>query len=392
MWTRLSIVIGVLVMVVSGLTLTVPTLLARWAFGDVDQIDAIPPELLRTDISGPINFLLLGLDERKEGPDSGSPARSDTMVLVHVPASHDKVYMISLPRDLLVEIPASGGVSYPEKLTHAFGDGAVDQNGERDASLAGRERGAKLTVQTLSHNVARNGGGVFKLNGLAIIDFEGFESVLNALGGVEMCIDQDVWSIHYRADGTLDDGTFWAQIGREAETRPLRYHYRKGECRAMQPWEALDYSRQRYGLPKTDYDRQRHQQQLLKAIVGKAMSTDTLTNLGTIARLRDAAGNLFKLDLGDNPIEDWVFTMRNVRAESIVMIDTYAGNFHGVRLDERTGEACGTEPEDQAHCLAYERFEPELAQLLAATQNGTVQAFLDVHPDWLADDAGAATN
>ena len=70
LWAKLSIIVGAVVMVVSGLSVVVPKIAAAWFFSDVPQVDAIPEELRGASIDGPINFLLLGMDDREgEGVD-----------------------------------------------------------------------------------------------------------------------------------------------------------------------------------------------------------------------------------------------------------------------------------------------------------------------------------
>ena len=64
----------------------------------------------RTDLDGPLNYLLVGSDRRPGG--SGPDQRSDTILIVHVPAGQREAYLVSIPRDLLVAIPA-GSVARP---------------------------------------------------------------------------------------------------------------------------------------------------------------------------------------------------------------------------------------------------------------------------------------
>jgi LCP family protein required for cell wall assembly len=352
-----------------------PKVLAEWALGDIDVINDIPADI-GADISGAINFLMLGTDERQAGPDSDSLLRSDTIVLVHIPASRDQVYMISFPRDLRVTIPAAqdsgfgGGI---EKINAAFAFGARDSDGRRDTSSNGRKKGAELAMRTISDIVKDTGG--LKFSGWATINFEGFDKVVEELGSIKMCFDEDVWSIHYWADGQPADGSMYNWSNNHGGENPkLGFHYPAGECWDMEPWQALDYSRQRVGLPNTDYDRQRHQQQLLKAIVAKVASTEVLTNLGTISRLQQAAADMLVLNLGNNKVEDWVWTMRNLRSDDITMIKTYGGQFNG---EEYNG-------------IWYERLAPSLVELLQAVQSDTVFNFLANHQDWVATDTTAS--
>src|SRR5258708_4369367 len=125
-WAKLAIIFGALVMVVSGLVVAVPKIVSHWALGNVTQTDVIPPELKGQDISGPINFLLLGMDERTSGVMATEPVRADSIVLVHIPAAHDRVFMVSIPRDTRVEIPAfpdSGFSGGTDKINAAFAFG-----------------------------------------------------------------------------------------------------------------------------------------------------------------------------------------------------------------------------------------------------------------------------
>ena len=392
-WARLVIIIGTLVVVASGLTVAVPVLVARWAVSEIPQVDVIPTQMRGNDITGAINLLLIGIDERDAGPDSDELAKADSMVLVHIPADHNQVYMISLPRDLRVKIPPfepTGYSGHTYKINAAFANGAKDADGRRDTSPVGRGLGAVLTMQTIDDIVGCGAwqrepqGGSWQgrrctqpstgpglaWHGSAVINFDGFDEIVQALGGVHMCIDEDVYSIHYWTDGSPADGWMdqWAEAhGRNPETG---YHYVKGECRDLQPWEALDFSRQRIGVTGGDYGRHRHQQQLIKAIVAKAASTDTLTNLTTIQNLQRAAGGALTLDLGGTSVLDWAWTLRNLRADKITMISTYAGEPRGRSID---GEW-------------FEPLEPELIELLQHVRDDTVTEFLETHEDWVAKD------
>lgn len=372
LWAKLTVVFGALVMFGGLLTFSVPRILANLVESSIDQFDTIPEDLKGENIDGAINFLLVGIDERKSGGMADDLIRADSIVLVHVPASHDRVYMISFPRDLRVEIPANPETNYSgdsDKIAHAFAFGSMKLDGswEPDKTKAGRERGVNLTLRTISNMVP----GGLDFHGTAIIDFDGFGAVVEALGSVYMCVDQDVWSIHYWPDGSPAGSPLWGGLTDEPADGPYKsgYHYPKDWCGDMEPWQALDYSRQRYGLPNTDYDRQRHQQQLLKAIVDKVASTDTLANFNTVRNLMGAAGDLLTLDLNDIPLEDWVVTLSSLRSDDIIMIETYGGSF-------RSEEFEGT---------SYQRLDPDLVELLEHVKNDTVMDFLLRHPDWAQD-------
>ena len=195
LWAKLCLIFGALVMVVSGTVVVVPKVIADWATEDIPQAPMIPQEQLAENIDGPINLLLLGMDERK-GKEAEGAIRADTIIIVHIPSTHDKVYMISLPRDLEVAIPdypTTRFKGWRTKINAAFAAGAKTPDGKPDGSLDGRRQGAELTMMTINGLVP----GGLKFNGAAIINFDGFLNILKALGGVHMCVDEETRSIHF---------------------------------------------------------------------------------------------------------------------------------------------------------------------------------------------------
>ena len=367
-----------MVLVASGGIVVGPSLLQRFLFPeDINAGAPLPEDIRGEDISGAINFLLLGMDN-PDSPDE-TARRADSIVLVHIPSSHDIVYMISFPRDTEVTIPAypATGLTadWTTKINNAFfvgtkptGPGPSVWNRETDISPEGVARGAEVTMRAINNLVP--GGLGLEFHGWAVIDFRGFETVVEALGGVHMCIDSDFYSIHYYPDGTFSGIPLWGGLNTsDPAGGPYGsgYHYTVG-CRDLEPWQALDYSRQRYGLPNSDYDRQRHQQQLLKAIVKKVASTDTLTNINTINRLREAAGEMLTLNLGGHDLVDWVWTLKSLRSDDIVMIKTNGGRFCNI-------------PGNSNQCLT-----DDMLDLLRAVKNETIFDFLTTHPDWVATD------
>lgn len=114
----------------------------------------------------PFNVLLMGLDEGK--------TRTDVVVLAHVDPRKRLVNLISMPRDTLVEIPCQGNryCVTPDKLTHAH--------------VYGGEDGPQMTVKAVEGLL-----GV-KIDHYVRVDFDGFQKVVDVLGGVDMVIDKDM--------------------------------------------------------------------------------------------------------------------------------------------------------------------------------------------------------
>jgi LCP family protein required for cell wall assembly len=314
LWARLTLVMGAVLMVTSGIAIVGSKALISQAtsgikqenlLGNAGKSDAEGGK----DLNGPIDLLLLGVDLRPSWDPNET--RSDTIIVLHIPATHDQAYLVSIPRDTEVQIPKMN--TYPggtDKINAAFEFGA--KNGD------GWAGGAQLMAATI-----KNLTGI-TFDGAAIIDFNGFKSVIDALGSVYLCVDQDVKSAHM----SLVDGKPMYNSDAEKTGKPMKQVVHKKGCRDMKGWEALDYSRQRYGLKNGDYDRQQHQQQLIKAMAKKAMDGGVMSNPLKLNSLISAAGKAFTLDIGDVSIADFVFTMRGVAANDLIMLRTNDGSFN----------------------------------------------------------------
>ncbi|MFF4877465.1 LCP family protein [Micromonospora sp. NPDC000668] len=220
----------------------------------------------RTDLDQALNYLLVGSDRRPG--DSGPDQRSDTILIVHVPAGRREAYLVSIPRDLLVAIPPANGFGGgQDKINAAYEHGGGGQAG----------------VQLLSATLNRLTG--IRFDGAALIDFSGFRKVIDLLGGVQMCVDTEVRSIHTKR--VFPTG-----------------------CQQMDGAQALDYVRQRYDLPGGDYDRQHHQQQLLRAMLDSAGQADLRSDPVKLDRVLRAVGGSLTVDTNGVPLEDLLLALR----------------------------------------------------------------------------------
>src|SRR5215467_1289652 len=143
-WTKLLIGIGALLAVVSL------GLIGAEKVFNVRYLDSLrhgkllsPDARNGTSLRGPLNFLLIGSDFRVKNPGMG--ARSDTVIIVHIPATLDRAYLISIPRDLRVSIPPDpdrGFTGRQDKINASFqyggqGEGGVQLLSETLTQLVG---------------------------------------------------------------------------------------------------------------------------------------------------------------------------------------------------------------------------------------------------------------
>jgi polyisoprenyl-teichoic acid--peptidoglycan teichoic acid transferase len=188
-----------------------------------------PPEAS----SKSLNMLVLGVDRRPEEVE-GSPTRSDTMMLVQATPETGRIELLSVPRDLLVEV--APGVE--DRINTAYTYGGTEQ--------------AKSVMENLT--------GI-PIDRYVIIDFEGFEEVIDALGGITLEVEQPI------------------RVGIEGH----RFYIPAGTQELDGP-EALAYARYR-GTPCGDLDRIDRQQQLVAALREQALQWNTITELPRIVEI-----------------------------------------------------------------------------------------------------------
>jgi LCP family protein required for cell wall assembly len=226
-------------------------------------------------VDGPINILLVGSDSRDpDAPlDRGSKWRADTIILMHVPSSQDRAYLVSMPRDLYVPIPESAGAACD-----------TGERGKINAAFA--FGGLPLAVRTVECFTD------VRIDHVVAIDFAGFKEVTDALGGVDLTVERDTRSIH----------------------KPYRT-FKKG-VNHMNGAEALDWIRQRKQFPDGDFARMRHQQEFLRALMDKAASTGTLANPGKLVSFLSATTDAVTVDESFSLI-DMALQFRKLRGQDL---------------------------------------------------------------------------
>lgn len=185
-----------------------------------------------------LNILLLGTDRRLH--QEGAPSRSDTMIVVSVDEAGKRVAMISIPRDLWVEIPGF----HHERINaaHAIGEAQGYPGG-----------GPALAMRTVEHNLG------IRIDHYARVDLQGFKNVIDTLGGVTIEVTQPITDDAYPGDS-----------GKTSIHIPAGTHHMDGDL-------ALQYVRSRQS--GNDIDRTERQQKLLMAIRDRGMRLDVIPRI-----------------------------------------------------------------------------------------------------------------
>ncbi|MGX6605729.1 LCP family protein [Micromonosporaceae bacterium Da 78-11] len=313
MWARLCTIFGCILMVISGgAIVSKQVLIARYA-GSVTTQDLFGDPAAGaskvSEIKGPLNILLVGIDPR----DANTAPLSDSIIVAHIPKDMNEAYLFSIPRDLYVDIPAFEKTNFKgtrAKINAAMSYGSAIGNGQHDAG-----QGFELLAKTVSQLT-----GIKKFDAGAIINFGGFKKIVDAMGGVTMTVDQNVKSEHLQPNGDprprlarcADNKCEHPYIGPQKTYKKGTYH--------LEGWEALDYVRQRYTLPRGDYDRQRHQQQFVKAMAQQALSKNVVTNPATLDKVLKAAGSALVFDGKGHNVVDWGFALKGVSSQNMTLI------------------------------------------------------------------------
>ncbi|MGB3441469.1 MAG: LCP family protein [Actinophytocola sp.] len=246
-----------------------------WAFGDVDD-DTVTTDVIAQDVEdqrvpldGAVDMLLVGIDSRTDaygnplprevmdllnGGVSDGERNTDTMILVHIPVDGTRAIAISFPRDSWVELAGDFG---NHRLNSAFAY-AYNNAREENANTAPDEKtldelakveGRKNLIATVQNLI----GGSVTIDRYAEVNLLSFYEVTNAIGGVEVCLNNPV-------DERLSGARFPA--GRQT----------------VAGRDALAFVRQRHELPNGDLDRIVRQQVFLGALASKVLSADMLTS------------------------------------------------------------------------------------------------------------------
>ncbi|MCQ9386521.1 LCP family protein [Brevibacterium moorei] len=219
------------------------------------------------------NILLLGSDSRTAGVDYSAKTgvRADTIMVAHLSDTGKGVQIIGIPRDLWVQVPAAGA---QPKGTQK--DGAQSDSAQKAASAHPKAGPAKI-------NAALSWGGLpltvatveqftqARIHHVAIIDFDGFKGLTDALGGVEVNS-----SVAFTSGGQK---------------------FVKGANR-LDGAGALRFVRERKGFADGDLQRGRNQQAYLRAVFQQVVSAQTLRSPTRIAEVVDTFSPYLTVDSG----------------------------------------------------------------------------------------------
>ena len=268
--------------------LTAGVLTALWADSKLQHVDALSDYPGKPGNTPGTVTLVVGTDSRAglseeeqaqlatgSEQDAGGD-RTDTMMLVYKPADGGTPMIISIPRDLMVDIPEYG--EYKINAAYSLG-------------------GPKMLVQTLEGETG------IRIDHYAEIGFGGFAGIVDAVGGIEMCLDEPI-----------DDPDAGINLG--------------AGCQTLAGPQALGFVRTRHGFAQQDLDRVQNQRKFLSALMSEVTKPSTLLNPFRMSRLVSDGAATIRVDEKDH-IWDLGMMMWSIRSEPVTATVPFDGMADG---------------------------------------------------------------
>ncbi len=291
---------------------------------------------LRGEGDGRINVLLLGIP----GGQHNGRDLSDTNIVVSIDPINKKAAMLSLPRDMWVDIPGNGSCKL--NAVHAYGEQSNEEAG-----------GPNLSKTTISQILD------LPIHYHIRVDFLGVIKLIDAVNGIDILVEKDIYDPFFPDQYMTGYEPYSITAGR---------HYLNGN-------EALKYARSRYTT--SDFDRAARQQQVLVAAKKKIAQTDILLEPKKIFKIIKIAKDHFRTDLQPDEIKRLAEIVDQIKSEEVVqkVLDT---STNGLLVSDRVNGTSALMPAagdwSEIQNLAHRIFtEPFLEQEEAKVeiQNGT---------------------
>lgn len=291
---------------------------AFFASGNVfkgNVFDVIQTQPLKMDANGRSNILILGTSEDDPGHDAST--LTDSMMIVSVDQNKKNAYMISIPRDLYVKFGQACPGGYQSKINEYF------------SCIGGDPKDVQATREALM----KEAGFIGEIFGLDIqygvnLNYTVMRDLVKAVGGsLTITIESR------NPNGQLDSNFDWkCGVGDRKVTRaevlrrcPPRGHfidYPNGPAtldaeHVLYLAQARGDAAPTYGFEQSNFDREKNQQKIIKALREKAVSVGVATDFGKVAGIIDALGNNLRTTFETKEIRTLMGLAKDVKSEDI---------------------------------------------------------------------------
>lgn len=245
-------------------------------------------ETLRGYDEGRINILLLGT----AGPGKPGQNLTDTLMVLSLDPQSGRVAFLSLPRDLYVPVPF---LNFGTKINSVYQLGLNNAGQDRRAA-------AEIILKTVEDVTT------LKLDYYVILNFDGFEKIIDSLGGINVQNERDIYDPSYPGPN----------YSYETFELPKGFQHLTGAT-------ALKYARERHDDPEGDFGRAKRQQQIMEAAKNKFFSAGTLLNVFSLNEIFDALGENIVTDIAPEEIAGFLELAKtsDTRNATNVVVDAW---------------------------------------------------------------------
>jgi LCP family protein required for cell wall assembly len=245
--------------------------------------------------NGRVNVLLAG-DSADRTDGAGGDTLTDSIMVLSLDTKTHTGTMVSIPRDLWVEIPGMGH----QKINAANTNTGFSAQGYPSGGMGQLE-------QVITDNLG------IPIDYYALINYTAFRDMVNAMGGITVNIQSSDPRGLYDPSRDLNTGGALVKLSNGVQT--------------LNGGQALNLARARgdaygsYGFPQSDFNRTENQRMMLTAVKNKANTLSVLTNPVTLSKLANAVGNNVKTDMKLNEAESFYALSKDINDSNITSVN-----------------------------------------------------------------------
>lgn len=300
---RTVVVMGLLVLLVGGWVGGKFLYNAQKLFGG-NILSVLNPTKLDGEDEGRVNILLAGNSADDLGHNGA--ALTDSIMVMSVDTRNKKAFLLSIPRDLWVEVDRSH-----QKINEAYVTGEDEDFNENGYPAGGMGQLEQVVSDSLG----------LPIHYYALINYQALRQAVDAVGGIDFTVKSE------DPRGLYDPNIDWETKGPLVKLANGKQH--------LNGRQALNLARARgdaynsYGFAGSDFARTENQRKMLVALKSKAVSAGVMTNPAKLSSLSDAIGNNVKTD----------FELGEVRRLYDLVKDINGGNIKSLSLNDANGKS-----------------------------------------------------
>lgn len=268
-------------------------------FGDGNVLNFLKTTKLKGEDEGRVNFLLAGVST--DDPDHAGASLADSVMLISLDTKNNKALMVSVPRDLWVDIPGYGHSKI--NATSAYGD----QDNFSESGYP--EGGMGLLAKTLNDTLE------IPIHYYAKINYAAFRDAVNAVGGIEVNIQSsDKRGLYDPNIGSWEGGPL--KLANGVQKLDGQTALNLARARGNPPGDG----RLPYGFERSDFTRTQHQRQMLVALKERVSSPSVISNPLKVGQLFDTVSKNLKTDLQPSEVRRLYELNKQVSSSNITSV------------------------------------------------------------------------